>query len=288
MVFNHIAGMERNGIWKKTIISKTNLHENSVTKSIKELITKNLIKEFKSARNPSKRMYILYGLEPSEDSTGGNFYKDGDLDEGLINTLGDIIVRLIEAKSWVEQQTGEVEKGTAEKGKSGKRKKPGKHATVDRHATADTHTAPENPTEPSPRFKIPLGMNSHPLVPRPPSFSQYPTAAETHRTIVELELVKDMTLEVDDVQQLIRQLVHLDQLEEMPGDGYRSVRRTSGSKASLEQLSVLLDEGDGLAPGNALGEVPCGACPVESECRVGGIVSPESCVYMDKWLELEF
>jgi DNA-directed RNA polymerase III subunit RPC6 len=274
IVYSHVAGMERNGIWKKTIVSKSNLHENTVTKSIKELISKNLIKEFKSARNPSKRMYIIFSLKPNEDSTGGNFYKDGDLDEGLVNTLGDLIVRWIEDQSWMEQTTGE-----AEKGKVGRRKKH------DRHAPEPPTESTDKPSGPERRFKAPRGKNGYPLIPRPPSFSGYPTAADAHRTIVDLQLVKDMELTVDDVQQLMRQLVHLDRLEKMPQGGYRSVRRTTGGMAPVDRLAVLDDEGDGLAPGGALGEVPCGACPVEGECRVGGIVSPESCVYMDKWLE---
>jgi DNA-directed RNA polymerase III subunit RPC6 len=271
MVYGHVAGMERNGIWKKTIVSKSNLHENTVTKSIKELIGKNLIKEFKSARNPSKRMYILFSLEPNEDSTGGNFYKDGDLDEGLVNTLSDFIVRWIEVRSWVEQSTGE-----AAKGKVGRRKKHDKHAPEPQATATD---------KPETRFKTPRGMNGNPLIPHPPSFSGYPTAADVHRMIVNEQLVKDMKLDVDDVQRLMQQLVHLDRLEEMPHGGYRSVRRITGGKASLDQLAVFDDDGDGLAPGNALAEVPCGSCPVEGECRVGGIVSPESCVYMEKWLE---
>jgi DNA-directed RNA polymerase III subunit RPC6 len=276
MVYNYVAEVERGGIWKKTIVSKTNLHENTVTKSIRELISKNLIKEFKSSKNPSKRMYVLFNLEPSEDSTGGNFYKDGDLDEGLVNTLGDLIVRLVEAKSWVEQKTG-----PAEKSKMGKRKRPDKHTAEPQTSTASTTAR----AEPAPRFKTPRGANDYPLIPQPPSFSEYPTAAVTHKIIADAELVKDMALDVDDVQQLMRQLVFLDRLEEMPGGGYRSVRRTTEKMPNIDQISVLDDAGDGLAPGNALAEVPCGACPVESECRVGGIVSPETCVYMDKWLE---
>jgi len=35
---------------------------------------------------------------------------------------------------------------------------------------------------------------------------------------------------------------------------------------------------------NYVSEIPCGACPVQHQCHPGGIVSPEKCVYMDKWL----
>lgn len=30
---------------------------------------------------------------------------------------------------------------------------------------------------------------------------------------------------------------------------------------------------------------PCGACPLVSRCREGGVVSPSTCVYMKEWLE---
>jgi DNA-directed RNA polymerase III subunit RPC6 len=30
--------------------------------------------------------------------------------------------------------------------------------------------------------------------------------------------------------------------------------------------------------------VPCAVCPVFSQCRPGGVISPETCVYFDQWL----
>lgn len=32
-------------------------------------------------------------------------------------------------------------------------------------------------------------------------------------------------------------------------------------------------------------QTPCAACPVFEHCRPGGIISPESCEYMDEWLK---
>lgn len=34
-----------------------------------------------------------------------------------------------------------------------------------------------------------------------------------------------------------------------------------------------------------LTSVPCGTCPVMASCKPGGIVSPETCVYMSHWLQ---
>jgi hypothetical protein len=34
-----------------------------------------------------------------------------------------------------------------------------------------------------------------------------------------------------------------------------------------------------------LTSVPCGSCPVSKSCKPGGLVSPETCVYMSHWLQ---
>lgn len=37
--------------------------------------------------------------------------------------------------------------------------------------------------------------------------------------------------------------------------------------------------------GDALTLVPCGSCPVQAQCVPGGLISPETCVYMSHWLQ---
>jgi DNA-directed RNA polymerase III subunit RPC6 len=38
----------------------------------------------------------------------------------------------------------------------------------------------------------------------------------------------------------------------------------------------------------AVTTVPCGTCPVFSECKDGGPISPQSCVYWKAWLDAQF
>ena len=40
-----------------------------------------------------------------------------------------------------------------------------------------------------------------------------------------------------------------------------------------------------LPESSALTSLPCGVCPVFHDCRPGGHISPELCVYFDKWLD---
>jgi hypothetical protein len=35
----------------------------------------------------------------------------------------------------------------------------------------------------------------------------------------------------------------------------------------------------------ALTELPCGRCPVMDQCREGGPISPQTCVYFAEWLD---
>lgn len=36
---------------------------------------------------------------------------------------------------------------------------------------------------------------------------------------------------------------------------------------------------------NHLASIPCGSCPVFHDCVPGGVISPQSCVYMEDWLK---
>ena len=38
-------------------------------------------------------------------------------------------------------------------------------------------------------------------------------------------------------------------------------------------------------PTTALTSVPCGRCPVSDQCRDGGPISPQTCVYFRDWME---
>nr|CCA25394.1 DNAdirected RNA polymerase III subunit RPC6 putative [Albugo laibachii Nc14]CCA25467.1 DNAdirected RNA polymerase III subunit RPC6 putative [Albugo laibachii Nc14] len=38
---------------------------------------------------------------------------------------------------------------------------------------------------------------------------------------------------------------------------------------------------------NYLSETPCGICPVFEQCREGNVISPRSCLYITKWLDLQ-
>lgn len=40
-----------------------------------------------------------------------------------------------------------------------------------------------------------------------------------------------------------------------------------------------------LPTSTAFTSLPCGVCPVIDQCQEGGQISPQTCVYYQKWLE---
>jgi DNA-directed RNA polymerase III subunit RPC6 len=50
---------------------RTNLAQPQVTKMLKALEGKSLIKSVKNVNNPSRKLYMLFELEPSREITGG-------------------------------------------------------------------------------------------------------------------------------------------------------------------------------------------------------------------------
>ncbi|XP_062089850.1 uncharacterized protein LOC133796379 [Humulus lupulus] len=93
-VYNVIKSKQDMGIWSRDLKRETNLPDNMVTKCIKTLLTKRLIKEVVT-KNKGKKHYMAAEFEPSKEITGGNWYVDGSLDTEFINLLKDQCAKLI-------------------------------------------------------------------------------------------------------------------------------------------------------------------------------------------------
>jgi DNA-directed RNA polymerase III subunit RPC6 len=268
MLYNQIESSHTNGIWRRTLVDKTRLHESNITKGIKELISKALIKEIKLAKYPAKRVYMLAHLEPSSQDSGGNFFNDGDLDIGMIEVIGDIIVDEVQKHSWIEEAL------------------PGAKRDLKRKRTSGSVAEESQTVSRTKRGRI--------LKPRPADYDGYLSAGSLLERINSSGVLFDsVSLSEGDVQQLLDKLEYDGRVQRMGshmGDTpvYRSVRRTWDSVAdepnpdpSDNALSLVQDH---FESGNGLTHTPCGVCPVFKDCEPGGVVSPETCEYMEAWL----
>ncbi|KAI9659148.1 MAG: 34-kDa subunit of RNA polymerase III (C) [Bathelium mastoideum] len=100
VIYNHIAESRTNGCWIKSLKAKTNLHIANLSKVIRSLEAKRLIKTIKNVKFPTRKIYMLSDLSPGEDVTGGAWYTDGELDIDLVEALADLVIKYVKERSW--------------------------------------------------------------------------------------------------------------------------------------------------------------------------------------------
>jgi len=100
LVLSHIQAAANEGIWTKHLKAKTELHQTVIDRCLKSLVQKQLIKSVKSVKHPTRKVYMLFHLEPSVDVTGGPWYTDNELDTEFIKLLCSAILRFIKDRSF--------------------------------------------------------------------------------------------------------------------------------------------------------------------------------------------
>ena len=80
--------------------------QQTLTKIWKVLEGRNAIKTVKSITSKSKKMYMLYELEPAKELTGGPWYTDQDFDHEFIDELRTYCFGLISTAD--SQSVGEI------------------------------------------------------------------------------------------------------------------------------------------------------------------------------------
>jgi DNA-directed RNA polymerase III subunit RPC6 len=59
-----------NGIWVRTLKLQTRMQQTQITKVLKRLESRKLVKTVKSVVHKARKMYMLYDLEPAKHLTG--------------------------------------------------------------------------------------------------------------------------------------------------------------------------------------------------------------------------
>jgi DNA-directed RNA polymerase III subunit RPC6 len=98
MIYLYIEALGREGIWTKTIKAKTNLHQHIVVRCLKALENQRYIKLIKSVKHPTRKIYMLYNLQPLIEVTGGPWFTDSELDTEFIELLLTVIWRFVALK----------------------------------------------------------------------------------------------------------------------------------------------------------------------------------------------
>lgn len=92
------------GIWTRDIKVTTNISQNTLTKTLKILEQRSLIKSVRSVVSKSKKLYMVFDMVPAKEITGGPWYSDQEFDHDFVNALGDIIVTIVKQGGMVTLQ----------------------------------------------------------------------------------------------------------------------------------------------------------------------------------------
>jgi len=88
LVYQEIGNAKEAGASTKDLRSKTSLPAPALTKALKQLETRKLVKQVKSVSAKNKKIYMLFELEPGKEITGGTWYSDQqEFDHELIQQL---------------------------------------------------------------------------------------------------------------------------------------------------------------------------------------------------------
>lgn len=278
MVYGLIDDAGAEGIWSKTIKTRLNMHDTTMRTALKHLEAKRLITDMKSVEHLNRKMYIKASLTPSEKATGGAWYTDGELDEGMLNSLTGVLYAYIHSKSFYwSRSSAESSARPAKRVKtgSGLAKAPTTAEAKSLRDAALKSSGPHVKEEDTGRFPWTVSFDN--MLPFPAGYQGYPTIGDI-TTLIEKEGISPTTLTKEDVEQLLEVLCFDDKIEKIKcgnGEAYRALRK---SNTEVNELK---------GPMNGLTEAPCGRCPVFDLCEEGGTVSPSNCEYFTTWLGLD-
>jgi len=98
IVFRIVENAGNLGSWIRDIRAKSNLGQTQLTKVLKSLEAKRLIKAVKSVSATKKKVYMLYNLEPDHSVTGGAWYSDQDFETEFVEILNQQCYRFLHHK----------------------------------------------------------------------------------------------------------------------------------------------------------------------------------------------
>ncbi|KAF2720847.1 RNA polymerase Rpc34 [Polychaeton citri CBS 116435] len=284
-VYELIEDAGTSGVWSKTIKAKSGLQQTAVTKAAGKLEGRGLIKQVKSVKGPGQRTYMLAHLVPGDDVTGGSFFDAGDLDESLIEELGNLIVFQVKHQSWAGAKIKRrVKKRPREEDEEGDG--VGQGGDQEQHypgAKEDKADAPA--ANGDDQYE---NITQHLQLAYQPGTHNYPTATSLHSFLLTSGAIREgkaATFSVEEVQSLLNILVWDGKLEKVGPAGYRTVR---GVDYKVGESSVDMGGYDDSEVGNGVTEGPCSSCPVAELCTGDlekGVVSAAACAYFGPWLE---
>eukprot|EP00898_Chlorokybus_atmophyticus_P000277 jgi/Chlat1/124/Chrsp1S03219 len=98
LVYQLIQRSGNMGIWTKDMKIRSNLQQPQITKILKTLEGRKLVKAVKSVASKNRKVYMAFEVEPSREITGGAWYTEQEFDAEFIGVLMQQCSKYINAK----------------------------------------------------------------------------------------------------------------------------------------------------------------------------------------------
>jgi len=257
LLYHHIDQSQSEGIWSKALRARTNVTQQVLTKCLKSLESKDLVKSVMSVKFPNRKMYLLKHLRPSEDIAGGPWQSEGDFDSTLITIVSQLVSQHVEQETCIRVPGNWNNYAPEDRTAAIAQKKAHVQAVGDIEDTlaVKSYRPPIDPTI------VRLVHRNNP---------KYPTAASISAWIMSKDILRDKEVREDDMEQLLEMMVLDGRLEKISGTSYR----TAMTATDVQVFNGFVD-------------APCGNCPVFDLCGDEGAISARTCVYFGEWLNTD-
>lgn len=100
MVYLLVKEAGRDGVWIKDIKVRSKLHQNLITKILRALEQRAVIKTVRSAKQSNRKLYMLYDITPSEALSGGPWFSlDAEIDVLFIEAIKNVLAGFLSSKT---------------------------------------------------------------------------------------------------------------------------------------------------------------------------------------------
>lgn len=100
LIYQIIEQSGNMGIWTRNLKTQSNLQQVQITKILKKLEARKLIKSVNSVTNKNRKVYMLYNLEPHVDISGDIWYSGQEIDSEFIDILNKQCFNFINQKGY--------------------------------------------------------------------------------------------------------------------------------------------------------------------------------------------
>lgn len=233
-VYQVIESAGSKGIWNRDIRYRVIISVSQMSKVLKNLETKKLIKAVKSVNASKKKLYMLYQLEPDKSVTGGAWYSETEFESEYVQILHEQCYNFIKSRSVSAE---------------------GVDFADSRHASLVSSAEVKDYINNSKISTVVL-------------------------TLQDIEMLLE-TIVFDGLVEKITIATNLD--DSVPVKSEKALTSDEEESEAPSHTTHYYRATPKLVESSGVMRVPCGQCPHIHECRPGAVISPENCLYFERW-----